>query len=594
MSEELIVRSPSLTYHEHHGAYYVYHNQVGYLLRMSLDVLEFLEAFRQPMTLDGAVEHFEKSYPAEMVRDFVRTFRAHQCLLGTTEREDQSLWALFPVHSRWVVYHAPADGAGPMRFYHAGPDRKVHIDTLADWERALWEMIDGDKSLSAVLAMIRSHTGLRDDPNPQRRVLDTIGRWVGVDLQVLRLSEYPVSMYRQQPHLHQPYLSSVMPYRRYEIGEPPKEALEELRVVVPTRYYAEEVRDATAQFDDVETTLSHLFREPHPALGGQTYGARMAGALLDGGSLPDRLESVVEVGGGLGFFAKAFLEELMARVPERTENLAYRIVDVSPVLAAAQKERLGSLGQRISFAEGNAETLEMAESSVDLVLCNEVVGDLTGARVTRAELGLDTPQDESLLASAPRGSLYEGSEDRVQALGEAGALILGYELPLIDAPEEFYLNIGLFRFMERLWAALRPGGVAVITEFGEEHQYPALSLHLDHPEFSIHFNHAKHVARRIGFDVEFSYLIDLLGFDRDLETLACTRSSFLALRALLADFGVELKKLAYTRSMLEDLVGDEQRLSEIGTLDFEQIENRCMGLVPHQFKVLVLRKPATE
>ena len=591
MSEELLVLSSSLSYHEQHGAYYVYHNRVGYLLRMSLDVLQFLEAFREPTTQDAVIEHFDGTYPAEMVKDFVQTFRAHLCILGAEENEGRSLWSMFPMHSRWVVFHAPEDRSEAMRFYHVGPDREAHVDTLEDWERTLWERMDGDKSLSALFALTRAHEGLRNDPDPAKRVLATISRWVHVDLQAARLSEYPVSMYKQQPHLRQPYLSSVMPYRRYEMGDPPTEPLEELREIVPTKYYREEIVDAKNQFDDVETTLSHLFREPHPALGGKTYGARMAEALLASDSLPEKMRDIVEVGGGLGFFASAFLGEVSARAPQRTRDLRYRIVDLSPVLQAAQKERLGGHANTISFSAGNAETLELDEASVDLVLCNEVVGDLTGVRVTRAQLGLDMPQDESMLASAPKGSLYEGNEDNIRALGDVGELVLKYELPLIDAPEDCYLNVGLFRFLERLWTALRPGGTAVITEFGEEHQYPALSLHLDHPELSIHFGHAKHVARRIGFDVEFSYVIDLLGFERDLETLACTRSSFLALRALLGEKGVDLKKLAYTKDMLTEVIGDAVPLAEIGTLEFEAIENRCLGLVPHQFKALVLRKP---
>src|SRR5439155_1516149 len=44
--------------------------------------------------------------------------------------------------------------------------------------------------------------------------------------------------------------------------------------------YHDHITDAAAQFDDTETTLSHLFREPHRALGGATFGARLAEALV--------------------------------------------------------------------------------------------------------------------------------------------------------------------------------------------------------------------------------------------------------------------------------------------------------------------------
>lgn len=593
MSSEKLVLSPSLSYHEHHGAYYVYHNRVGYLLKMSHDVLGFLEAFRVPMSEEEAAEHFGGVYPGEMVRDFIATLRRHLCLLGGSEREDESLWAMFPIRSRWLIYHAPTENTAPLTFVRMGPDRVPHVETVAGWRRTLWELIDGDKSLSALLALLRRNPELEDEPDVGRRVLETVGHWVSYDLQLLRLSEYPAAMYRQQPHLRQPYLTSVLPFPRFHWGDPAKASLEEQRVVAPTRYYEHEVRDPQAQFDDVETTLSHLFRLPHPALGGKAYGARMAQALDEHGNLPAALRDVVEVGGGLGFFAQAFLDELLQRRPAAAAALSYRLVDLSPALQRAQQERLGAHAGRVTFTPGNAEQLELPAGSVDLLLCNEVVGDFTGVRVTRQELGFGL--DPDLLGGDGRHGqhgLYGGLEDRVRALGEVGEYILKYQLPLDDAPPEFYVNLGLFQFLERVWTALRPGGVAVVTEFGEEHQYPVLSLHLDHPELSIHFGHARHVARRIGFDVEFSFVIDLLGFERDLRTLACTSSSFLALRELLRPHGVVLDKLAYTEDMLHDAIGDRVPFDELHDLQFEPIEERCMGLVPHQFKALVLRKPA--
>jgi hypothetical protein len=593
MAGEKLVLSASLSYHEHHGAYYVYHNRIGYLLKMSHDVLGFLEAFRVPMSEDEAVEHFGGVYPGEMVRDFVATLRRHLCLLGGSEREDESLWAMFPVRSRWLVYHAPADPDAALTFVRMGPDRVPQTEIVSGWRRTLWELIDGDKSLSALLAMLRRNPELEDEPDVGRRVLETVSRWVSYDLQLLRLSEFPASMYRQQPHLRQPYLTSVLPYPRFRWGDPAKAPLDEQRVVAPTRYYEHEVRDPQAQFDDVETTLSHLFRTEHPALGGKPYGARMFAALDEHGALPAMLHDVVEVGGGLGFFAKAFLDELAARKPAAATGLTYRIVDLSPALQGAQQERLAEHAEIVSFQAGNAEELDLAPASVDLLLCNEVVGDFTGVRVSRQELGFGL--DPDLLAGDGRQvqhGLFAGLEERIRALGPVGDYILKYELPLDDAPVDFYVNLGLFQFLERVWTALRPGGTAVLTEFGEEHQYPVLSLHLDHPELSIHFGHARHVARRIGFDVEFSFVIDLLGFERDLRTLACTSSSFLALRELLRPYGVVLDKLAYTEDMLRAAVGDRVPLEELRELSFEPIEERCMGLVPHQFKALVLKKPA--
>ena len=39
--------------------------------------------------------------------------------------------------------------------------------------------------------------------------------------------------------------------------------------------------DAAEQFDDLETTLSHLFRRPHGALGGRSFPQRIVEALAE-------------------------------------------------------------------------------------------------------------------------------------------------------------------------------------------------------------------------------------------------------------------------------------------------------------------------
>src|SRR5262249_20989881 len=94
--------------------------------------------------------------------------------------------------------------------------------------------------------------------------------------------------------------------------------------------YHQSIDDPERQFDEIETTLSHLFREPHRALGGERFGDRLAAALVARG-LPARGARVVEVGGGLGWLALALRERLAPS--------SYLIVDRSPALAGAQQAR---------------------------------------------------------------------------------------------------------------------------------------------------------------------------------------------------------------------------------------------------------------
>ena len=81
------------------------------------------------------------------------------------------------------------------------------------------------------------------------------------------------------------------------------------------------------------------------------------------------------------------------------------------------------------------------------------------------------------------------------------------------------------------------------------------------------------------------------GLERTLEGLATTRSHFRALQALAADAGVALPKIGYTRELLAAQVGDRLELATVGELRWDRIEDRLMGLVPHEFKALVCTKP---
>ena len=161
---------------------------------------------------------------------------------------------------------------------------------------------------------------------------------------------------------------------------------------------------------------------------------------------------------------------------------------------------------------------------------------------------------------------------------------------LDDAPEPFYLMTGAFDMVARIATWLAPGGTAVITEFGELSGWPKLSSHLDHPELSTHFGQLKQVATGAGLDANIEFVIDLLDFDRDQQGLATTRSHFRALRALAADAGVDLPKIGYTPELLTRTVGEALDLATVGELRWDRIEDRLMGLVPHEFKALVARR----
>jgi SAM-dependent methyltransferase len=336
-----------------------------------------------------------------------------------------------------------------------------------------------------------------------------------------------------------------MPYARWQPGAPvpPMPSLSE--------YHLQTIAKADEQFDHQETTLSHLLRIPHPALGGRTYGQALVDVLLARGAVPEGRVRVLEVGAGLGYVAEHVIERL--RSTGRT--VEYTIVELAPALADAQKQRLGD---RATWILGDALAAKAPEAAFDLILSNEMVGDLPAS----------TPTPEEVVALAGR---YGVNGD--------------------DAPTPCYLQTGAFELIARIATWLAPGGTAFVSEFGDRTRWPVLSSQLDHPELSTHFGHLEQTAKHVGLQPTIEFVIDLLDFDRTLQGLATTRSHFRALRALADAAGVDLPKIGYTPELLAHTVAGKLDLGSVGELRWDRIEDRLMGLVPHEFKALLVTRP---
>ena len=62
------------------------------------------------------------------------------------------------------------------------------------------------------------------------------------------------------------------------------------------------------------------------------------------------------------------------------------------------------------------------------------------------------------------------------------------------------------------------------------------------------------------------------------------------MRALAAGADLDLPKIGYTPELLAQTVGDKLTLAQIGELRWDRIEDRLMGLVPHEFKALLIQR----
>jgi SAM-dependent methyltransferase len=541
---EQLQRSTHISWFAHMGAVYLFHDLYGYLMEMSPDIADLVEAFNPGPTktldiLGRFGTRFDGADPAQ----FIEVLVAHAVLIEPDEDELDGVWAYVPIKGKWNTWQRNGDR---LRLHTAWGDRPITEIMLDADETRMWDAFDGEKRMNELK--------LLHDPS---KLAALVRRLTHSDVQALKLSMMPWSAYAKRPGMAPPYLASTMPYPKWMPGTsvPPAVSL--------TDYHRDAIGDANEQFDHQETTLSHLLRIPHPTLSGRTYGEALADALEP--KISDGDVRILEIGAGLGYVAR----DVIARLGSRVKT--YTIVELSPALMAAQQKLIGD---RATWIAGDA--LEVALPEADLIICNEMVGDLPARQLSRADIGMNI----DMSGEVDLGRLRAYSTEAVEC-----------NVKLDDAPEPFYLQHGAFTLVAKIARTLAPGGTAVITEFGSPAMYPKLSSHLDHPELSTHFGQLLQVAKGSGLAGSIEFVIDLLDFQRDEKGLVTTRSQFRALRALCSNAGIDLLKIGYTPALLDHAVAEKLDLTTVGDLRWDRIEDRLMGLVPHEFKALLVSKP---
>jgi SAM-dependent methyltransferase len=553
-------RSRHISWFAHMGAVYLFHDLYGYLMEMSPDIAGMIEAFADGVDTAETIEYYQGKFDGAEPRQLVDVLAGHAVLVDPAEDEVEGIWAFVPIKGKWNTWQRRDDR---LTLWTAWGDRPVQQIFLDPDETRIWDALDGQKRLIE----LRHH-------HDNARIVSLVRRLVHHDVQALKLSMMPWSVYARRPAMAPAYLASTMPYPSWQPGSPvpPAPALDT---------YHEVIADADGQFEHQETTLSHLLRVPHPALAAvtgdngtasrtpRTYGQALADVLVARGAVPDGAVRILEIGAGLGYVAR----DLIARLGDAGRDVRYTIVELSPALAAAQRERLAGV-PGVSWQVGDVLGVAL-DGPFDLILANEMAGDLPARELTRADVGLEAESGNA-------------DRDKLRAICRAAA-DLGVSID--DAPEPFYLQTGAIEMIARIAGWLAPGGTAVITEFGDATAWPRLSSQLDHPELSTHFGQLAQAARGAGLTAGMEFVIDLLDFDRTLMGMATTRSQFRALRALAAGAGIDLAKIGYTPELLAQAIGDRLDLAHVGELRWDKIEDRLMGLVPHEFKALICRRP---
>ena len=554
------IRSQHLSWFQRGEAVFLYHDLFGYLLEMSADLKAFLDFFAEPHTAEEAVTHFTGTFAREQIGQFVGVFVQQRVLVPPGDQELDALVEAVPVKGPWILAYRADDGnvtAVTSRGFGPEPYAQPHMLALDPWQSELWRSIDGERTTRQIAASLTELFDGETNSDLGRAVV-SIAAWTHASRQLTRVLTQPRSKYTRLP----PYVTSTMPYPPF--GE---EVHDDAKQRDLTGYHAETIADSEAQFEELETTLSHLFSDPHPALEGHTFAQAFAHKLLLRDWIGPGRGRIVEVGGGTGRFAAGVVEALLPHIPD----LHYTVVDVSPALHAAQVARLAPFAAHAQAVTGHAEHLELPDASVDLLVSNEVIADFRIGFVTRPALASGTPDE--------------------QTDAEALELVRKYALDTHKAPEPVPIQVGATRLIERLALALKPGGRAVLTEFGGENQFPIESTHLDHAEWSVHFGHLMQVARALGLEATLEPLPLLLGLQPDVWVLSSTRTQFRNLRYLLRSVGADLQKRALTPDQLALACAGKLRPDRIEGLQFRPVGERVMGLVPSEFQALVVRRP---
>lgn len=295
-----------------------------------------------------------------------------------------------------------------------------------------------------------------------------------------------------------------------------------------TDFHLHGIDDASWEFDLIEPTVNHGFRFPHEALGGLDYGSRFCLATLTPEVVPLLNDSsalnVLEVGGGTGSFARAFIKQ----AANLETNLDYHILDLSPALMANQRKILSELLPESNHFHQDATEFDLPGEMFDLIVSNEVIADFPVAPAQRSTSATERKWE-----------------------GDGAHYLEKYDLSDHDAPDSFMVNAGVFRFVERAWKHLKPGGTLIVSEYGAEDRYPVPSFNLNHDEYTIHFGHLATCAAKVGFQVRLLSLKEFVGFDDNVLVLDGREEHLLCLNHVFRSFGEVLPFAVISQSDFE-------------------------------------------
>ncbi len=407
------------------------------------------------------------------------------------------------------------------------------ITTLDGTAALLWTLSDGTKSLGEILS---------DLAVPSSEIIEILRDWTSLGNQMARLLPFPKSDFQKAP----PQLIFKAPFLTQKTA--PKPHADDVH-----KYHLKTIRNGTEQFDRIESTVSHLYRAPHPILDWKTYGQKFYAAINREKEIESGM-TLLEIGGGAGNVSADILGEMK----KDGKDADYQIYDLSPALIRSQRELHKKRGVEARHINGNGEMLAITNSSIDIALSNEVIADFNTPEVATKDV-----QEFLFDHEIPMTNEFFNSYD--------------------GAPEKVRVNLGAFQLLKELMRVLKPGGLAVVTEFGYQDRLPFKASHLDHAEYSIQFNQIISVASALGFNLYLTDVFDFLGFRSDVKLI--TAFSYQAAYRIMENQGVYLPNMTFTEELLKKELGE--KAEKFSGLQFVDVNKDPFKIV----KVLVCHKP---
>jgi len=466
---------------------------------------------------------------------------------AVTYRSHSDEWILVRTSMKETVYSRKRDELPPIIEEKLSP---LPADILL--------LADGSKTLRQIFS------ALRGEANESNILQDTEFR---AALDFLTTQERQlIKLTPGQKHLDEPFAYvNIVPRNMYHSDrkdQPRPDSSSETII----DFHLHDIEDASWEFDLIEPTINHIFRFPNEALAGLDYGSRFClstlrpevVSLLDHSS---QLE-VLEVGGGTGMFAQSFLRQAASVNGTR---INYHILDLSPALMQNQRKVLSELLPESRHFHQDATEFDLPDHTFDLIISNEGIADF------------------------PVASVQRGSE---RWEGDGACYAEKYDLANKNAPDSFMVNSGAFRFLERAWKHLAPGGTLIVSEYGTEQTYPLQCYHLNHEEYSIHFGHLAACATKIGFECRLLPLKEFLPLDDEVLVLNGREEHLLCLNHVLENYGRTLPYSVIPKSDFEQQYGGTVEETGLIGYSFSPLHKGYhYGPNINDFMVLIMNKP---